>query len=241
VGGEIPPPARAIAALSQVRRATLIMPLRAKTVFEIAHEKTFYSADLPLQTGLDGSWANLLPCYSNDSAPSYNPDWWCGLDTACDLDVANAEPTRNYIFTLPFTGKAATIILANGTTSPGCASSGESTTATASASVTTVTVTPSASSDALCRLPSNVMPSGAIAGLAILGVVALLSIGWALYENRTRRRQGKLVSRGGFGQASQIPPDATHGDGRYGYKHEVEGRMLPAEMDARNKHVIAEM
>jgi hypothetical protein len=146
--------------------------------------------------------------YSNDSATSCNPDWWCGLDTAC-----NAEPTRNFIFTLPFT---ATNILANGTTSPGCSSSGEST--TTSGSVATVTVTTTASnapstssisSNGLCAVHSNTLPSGAIAGLAVLGVVALFSIEWALWENRARRRQGRTVSNGAFeppryGQATKF-------------------------------------
>jgi len=186
-----------------------------------------------------------LPCYSNDSAPSYNPDWWCGLDTACNLDVANAEPTRNSIFTLPFLGKAAANILANGTTSPGCSSSGEST--TASGSVATVTVTTTASSNGLCAVHSNTIPSGAIAGLAVLGVVALFSIGWALWENRARRRQGRTVSNGAFekpryGQATQIPVSATPGNGSYHYqKPEADGRMLPHEMDSGNRSMIAEM
>jgi hypothetical protein len=193
-----------------------------------------------------------LPCYSNDSAPSYNPDWWCGLDTACNLDVANAEPTRNSIFTLPFTGKAATNILANGTTSPGCSSSGESTTASGSVATVTVTTTASttstASSNGLCAVHSNTLPNGAIAGLAVLGGVALLSIGWALWENRARRQQGRTVSNGTFeqprsGQATQVPVGTIPGNSGYYYqdKHEADGRMLPHEMDSRNKSMIAEM
>jgi hypothetical protein len=90
------------------------------------------------------------------------------------------------------------------------------------------------------------VPSGAIAGLAVLGVVALLSIGWALWENRARRRQGRNPSNSGsrqvyYREASQIPPGAKSGGGNYECRHEAEGRMLPAEMDARNKNMVAEM
>jgi len=56
------------------------------------------------------------------------------------------------------------------------------------------------------------------------------------------------VSNGAFekpryGQATQVPVGAIPGNGSYYYqeKHEADGRMLPHEMDARNKSMIAEM
>jgi len=110
----------------------------------------------------------------------------------------------------------------------------------------TVTVAPSASSDGLCTAHSNAIPSGAVAGLAVLGAVALLSIGWALWETRARRRQGHPLNNTGFGQApyrqvGQFSQSARPGGGSYQDRHEAEGRMVPAEMEPKNQAMIAEM
>lgn len=110
-------------------------------------------------------------------------------------------------------------------------------------------MTPSASSDGLYTTHSNAIPSGAVAGLAVLavlGAVALLSIGWALWEPRARRRQGRTLSNTGFGQATyrqvgQFSQSARPGGGSYQDRREVEGRMVPAEIEPKNQTVIAEM
>ena len=105
-----------------------------------------------------------------------------------------------------------------------------------------------------------------MAGIAVLGVLAVLSLGWALWENRARRRQGRAFSKGisgnGYGQAyhdgqvGQVPPSGTKptaggggggAPGNYWDQHEMEARTVPGqgpgravEMDGR-KTVIAEM
>jgi hypothetical protein len=152
---------------------------------------------------------------------------------------------------LPFLGKAATTILANGTTSLGCSISDESATTvtltpSASGPATTVTATLPASAGALCDVQSSAIPSGAIAGLAVLGAVSLLSIGWALWENHARRRQGQTISNSGsgqvfYGRVGQGPQFATPGSGSYTYKHEMEAPRAAAEMDGGNRTMIMEM
>ena len=86
------------------------------------------------------------------------------------------------------------------------------------------------------------VPIGAIAGLAILGAIALLSIGWALWERR--RKVGNSGSgKASHGQVGQIPGVVSSS---YEYKHEMEGRTAeartaPTEIDGRGRTIIAEM
>jgi hypothetical protein len=125
------------------------------------------------------------------------------------------------------------MILANGTLSPGCdAMNNQQPSLSSSAPTLTVTATASSSNcAAVATSPDSTVSSGAIAGLIVLSAVAVLSIAWAIWESRARRRQRNeiLKSDNRHGEASIFPLDAQFGPGFY--------PTIP-EMEAPARHEI---
>ncbi len=114
--------------------------------------------------------------------------------------------------------------MANGTTSPGCDALNQQ---SSSSSAPTVTVTATASNE----LSTS---KGAIAGLVVLGAVAVLAVSWAIWESRVRRMQplasGLEFNAGSYlGKPEMDVPSRYELDGReemLGYNNMSNGGQL---------------
>ncbi len=113
--------------------------------------------------------------------------------------------------------------MANGTTSPGCDALNQQRSSSSSAPTVTVTATASNSQSSTSR--------GAIAGLVVLGAVAVLAVSWAIWESRARRMQRNdiLKSHNGDRQAKPLAWGPEFNAGFYPGK---------PEMDAPRRHEL---
>jgi hypothetical protein len=201
--------------------------------------------------GVDGGWANLLPC-PLISAPSGASSWWCGdssIVTPCDQEGTNSNPTKAAIFSLPWNGMLPQAIMPWPSEDfTGCAVSQDNqysfknqlanaTSQNSGGSNGSSECTPSNSDSASSSSPSSTpnttvaqrdCPNGAQIGEGVaIGVISLIALGMAIWALRERKEKKKFLAAAGLRHNGDGPRYQQNQPDQY-YDNASKGPMTPA-------------